>query len=196
MATMQFAMRDILPEFLIRYPKVNVVAHATDQNVDIVGENYDVAIRAHSDPLPDSTLVQRTLAPAPWFLFAGSAYLDANEAPQTPQDLHKHPSLFMMRTGVAPVWRQYDAAEPENRLVARTLERRWNEALEKVAALEQVLERLDPAPDVLSKKEPDVLSKKEEEELRELAWDLPALWHDGAAPFSASRRTQRYPPAS
>jgi DNA-binding transcriptional LysR family regulator len=70
-ATLQFAMRDILSDFLVRYPKVNVVAHATDQNVDIVGENYDVAIRAHSDPLPDSTLVQRTLTPAPWFLFAG-----------------------------------------------------------------------------------------------------------------------------
>jgi DNA-binding transcriptional LysR family regulator len=37
---------------------------------DIVGENYDVAIRAHSEPLPDSTLVQRTLTPAPWLLFA------------------------------------------------------------------------------------------------------------------------------
>jgi DNA-binding transcriptional LysR family regulator len=104
-ATMQFAMRDMLADFLIRYPKVSVVAHATDQNVDIVGDNYDVAIRAHSDPLPDSTLVQRTLTPAPWFLFAGSAYLDANKAPQTPKDLESQPSLFMMRTGVAPVWR-------------------------------------------------------------------------------------------
>jgi DNA-binding transcriptional LysR family regulator len=104
-ATMQFAMRDIVPDFLLRYPKVNVVAHATDQNVDIVGENFDLAIRAHSDPLLDSTLVQRTLTPAPWLLFAGSAYLDACEAPQAPRDLQNHPSLFMMRTGVTPVWR-------------------------------------------------------------------------------------------
>src|SRR6478735_8574742 len=44
-ATMQFAMRDIVPDFLLRYPKVNVVALAIDQNVDLVGENYDVAIR-------------------------------------------------------------------------------------------------------------------------------------------------------
>jgi DNA-binding transcriptional LysR family regulator len=104
-ATMQFAMRDMVADFLVRYPKVNVVAHATDKNVDIVGENYDVAIRAHTDPLPDSTLVQRTLTPAPWFLFAGSAYLDANGTPQALQDLRSHPSLFMMRTGVAAVWR-------------------------------------------------------------------------------------------
>jgi DNA-binding transcriptional LysR family regulator len=49
--------------------------------------------------------VQRTLTPAPWLLFAGSAYLDVNDAPQAPKDLRTHPSLFMMRTGVAPVWR-------------------------------------------------------------------------------------------
>src|ERR1700758_1877925 len=104
-ATMQFAMRGLVADFLVRYPKVNVVAHATDQYVDIVGENFDVAIRAHSDPLPDSTLVQRTLTPAPWFLFVGSAYLDAEGPVDTPRDLARHPSLFMMRTGVEPVWR-------------------------------------------------------------------------------------------
>ena len=117
MATMQFAMRDIVADFLVRYPKVNVVAHATDENVDIVGENYDIAIRAHSDPLPDSTLVQRTLTPAPWFLFAGSAYLDANEAPQTPEDLKSYPSLFMMRTGVAPVWRLRHSTQAKDEVV-------------------------------------------------------------------------------
>ncbi len=105
MATMQFAMRDVLADFLLHYPKVNIVAHATDRTVDIVGENYDIAIRAHSDPLPDSTLVQRALTPAPWLLFAGSAYLDAHEAPKSPEDLQQHPSLFMMRTGVALIWR-------------------------------------------------------------------------------------------
>jgi DNA-binding transcriptional LysR family regulator len=117
MATMQFAMCDIVADFLLRYPKVNVVAHATDRNVDIVGENYDVAIRAHSGPLPDSTLVQRALTPAPWLLFAGSAYLDANEAPKMPQDLRNHPSLFMMRTGVAPVWRLRRSGKAEDEVV-------------------------------------------------------------------------------
>ena len=79
--------------------------------------------------------------------------------------------------------RQYDAAEPENRLVARTLERRWNEALEKVAALEQALSQLDPLP--------DALSKKEEDDLRELALDLPAMWRHGAAPFDLKKRIVR-----
>ena len=117
MATMQFALRDIVATFLDRYPKVNVVAHANDRNVDIVGENYDVAVRAHADPLPDSTLVQRKLAPAPWLLFAGAAYLDANGAPQAPADLRNHPSLFMMRSGVAPVWRLRHASAAKKEVV-------------------------------------------------------------------------------
>lgn len=103
-ATMQFAMADLIPDFLLRYPKVNVVAHAADRPVDIVGENYDIAIRAHSGPLPDSSLVQRTLASSPWALFAGSAYLAAHGAPRTPDDLGGHPSLFMMRTNIVPAW--------------------------------------------------------------------------------------------
>ncbi|MFY0581274.1 LysR substrate-binding domain-containing protein [Cystobacter fuscus] len=116
-ATMQFALSDIIVEFLARYPKVNVVAHAADRSVDIVGENYDIAVRAHSDPLLDSNLVQKALTSAPWFLFAGSSYIEANGAPRTPQDLQNHPSLFMMRTGVAPVWRLRHASRARDEIV-------------------------------------------------------------------------------
>ena len=116
-ATAQFAMREMVADFLIRYPKVNVVGHATDRPVDIVGENFDVAIRGHSFPLPDSTLVQRPLAPAPWFLFAGSAYVAAHGSPKTPQDLANHPSLFMMRTSVAPAWRLRHSIDPTAEVV-------------------------------------------------------------------------------
>jgi len=104
-ATMQFAMADIIADFLVKYPKVKVVAHAIDRAIDIVGENYDLAIRAHSDPLPDSNLIQRTLAPAPWYLFAGSAYLDGAPPIETPHDLKSHPAVFMLRGSVAPEWR-------------------------------------------------------------------------------------------
>jgi len=104
-AIMQCAMTDIVSDFLIRYPKVNIVVHACDRAIDIVAENFDIAIKAHSEPLPDSNLVQRTLAPAPWFLFAGSDYIAENGEPQEPEDLRNHPSLFMMRTGVDPAWR-------------------------------------------------------------------------------------------
>ncbi|MFB9222622.1 LysR substrate-binding domain-containing protein [Paracoccus cavernae] len=104
-AIAQFAMSGIVADFLTRFPKVNVSGTVTDQSVDIVAQNIDIAIRAHSEPLPDSALVQRTLSPAPWQLFAGAAYLESRPAPQSPQDLAGHPSLFMMRTGVPAIWR-------------------------------------------------------------------------------------------
>lgn len=103
--TAQFAMRRIVSDFIAKYPKVDLVEHATNRSVDLIGENFDVAIRAHSAPLPDSSLVQRTLAPAPWYLFAGTDYLSRAGIPTTPQDLAKHASLFMMRSGMAPAWR-------------------------------------------------------------------------------------------
>ena len=112
-ATMQCAMTGIVSDFLIRHPKVNIVVHACDRAIDIVGENFDIAIKAHSEPLPNSNLVQRTLARAPWFLFAGSDYLAANGEPQEPEDLRDHPSLFMMRTGVDPVWRLRPARQAQ-----------------------------------------------------------------------------------
>ncbi len=107
-ATMQFAVSEVVSSFLATHPKVTVVAHATNQLVDLVGERYDVAIRAHSGPLPDSTLVQQPLAPAPWYLFAGSAYLETHRAPKTPRDLSQHAALFMLRSGAAPLWRLRD----------------------------------------------------------------------------------------
>lgn len=104
-ATMHFAMADMIADFLRLYPKVNVIAHAADRTVDIVGENYDVAIRAHGAPLPDSDLVQRTLAPAPWFLFAGSSYLAEQGTPTTPAELNGHSSIFFARANAPLQWR-------------------------------------------------------------------------------------------
>jgi DNA-binding transcriptional LysR family regulator len=82
-----------------------------------IGENYDVAIRAHLGPLPDSTLVQEAMTPAPWLLFAGSAYLEANKVPQCPDDLRNFPSLFMMRTGIAPVWRLRRSSKAKDEVI-------------------------------------------------------------------------------
>ena len=42
--------------------------------------------------------------------------------------------------------RQYDAADPENRLVADELERRWNQALEHVREIEQRIGQHSGAP--------------------------------------------------
>jgi DNA-binding transcriptional LysR family regulator len=104
-ATSLFAMRPILPDFIRHYPKVRVIQHTSDDQVDIVGGSYDLAVRAHSGPLSDSTLVQRTLTPAPWFLFAGPDYLDRRGLPLAPEDLAGHDTLIMLRPGQPMAWK-------------------------------------------------------------------------------------------
>lgn len=66
--------------------------------------------------------------------------------------------------------RQYDAVDPDNRLVARELEHRWEIALAQVARLQDNYE-------CLRQTELRPLEQVEVEEVRRLASDLPALWH-------------------
>src|SRR6476659_3989803 len=64
--------------------------------------------------------------------------------------------------------RQYQACEPENRLVARELERRWEEALKQ-------RQRLDGEYDRFLRSAPAELSDEEVSAIRALAADLPAV---------------------
>ena len=66
--------------------------------------------------------------------------------------------------------RQYDAVDPDNRLVAGELERRWNEKLEAVQTLEKAYR------DALQEAHFSV-STQEAAAMQRLARDLPAVWH-------------------
>jgi DNA invertase Pin-like site-specific DNA recombinase len=65
--------------------------------------------------------------------------------------------------------RQYQAVEPENRLVVRTLEQRWEESLRTQRALQEDYDRflLEQAPQ---------LSAADKARIQALARDIPTLW--------------------
>ena len=98
------------------------------------------------------------------------------------QQLHRHWAQRLERAGYAVnrAFRQYNAVEPENRLVARTLERQWEEAL----GAEEVLKREQAR---FLAEQPAPLSAQEREAIRRLASDIPALWSaPGTTPWSSS----------
>jgi len=66
--------------------------------------------------------------------------------------------------------RQYDAVEPENRLVARSLERAWEDRLRAADAVEQEYRQW-------RRQDPIVLSADDHQTLEIMARDLPAIWH-------------------
>ncbi|MGO8105754.1 LysR substrate-binding domain-containing protein, partial [Rhizobium leguminosarum] len=54
--TAQFTLTEHLPALAVRYPKLRLSVHVTDRFVDIVQEGFDIALRSHRTPLPDSAL--------------------------------------------------------------------------------------------------------------------------------------------
>lgn len=78
----------VLPEFLARYPDVELDIDFNDRIVDMIEEGVDVAIR--SGDLPDSRLMSRTLRPFQMLLCAAPAYLERHGVPGCPRDLDDH----------------------------------------------------------------------------------------------------------
>lgn len=66
-------------------------------------------------------------------------------------------------------YRQYNAVEPENRLVARTLEKQWEEALSMETKLKKEYEQYLAT-------QPAALTELERNEIRALAQNIPELW--------------------
>ena len=65
--------------------------------------------------------------------------------------------------------RKFDACEPENRLVGRTLERTWEQALQEFECEQRKLAELEA-------RRPEPLTRAEREALARLARELPRLW--------------------
>lgn len=68
------------------------------------------------------------------------------------------------------VERQYDACDPENRVVARTLETRWNEKLVEIEKLEREFEEVRRQKRI-------ELNDVDRQRILQLAEDLPRLWN-------------------
>jgi excisionase family DNA binding protein len=93
-------------------------------------------------------------------------------------------ALEQARYEVAHARRQYDAVDPDNRLVAGELERRWNGCLAAVARLEDQIQSL-------RNEQPSAVSDDERTALMALADDVPALWNHPAASVETRKRILR-----
>lgn len=81
----------LLPEFLGRYPEVDLEVDFNDRIVDLIDEQVDVAIR--SGDLPDSRLVSIPLRHFRFLLCASPSYLARRGAPASVADLAKHDGI-------------------------------------------------------------------------------------------------------
>jgi hypothetical protein len=75
--------------------------------------------------------------------------------------------------------------EPENRLVGRELERRWEEALQEQRRLEEEYDRF-------ARDQPATLSAAEHEQIRSLAQAIPDLWQAATTTPADRQRVVRF----
>ena len=93
MPVAQHILAPCLPALAVAHPKLLLQIHASDRLVDIAQEGFDIAVRSHFAPLPDSALVQRPLAASPIVAVASPAYLARAGTPDAPADLEQHDGL-------------------------------------------------------------------------------------------------------
>ncbi len=90
------------PDFMSRFPDVELDITLADRMVDLVEEGYDLAVRIAR--LPNSSLVSRKLASTRLVLCASPAYLKKHGRPKQPSDLTAHAVLSYSLLATGDQW--------------------------------------------------------------------------------------------
>ena len=82
----------LIPEFLVRFPELNIELDLTDRPVDLVSERQDIAIR-FSEQVGNNSVIVRKLAKNQRVICASPEYLKLHGKPEHPDDLVRHNCL-------------------------------------------------------------------------------------------------------
>jgi DNA-binding transcriptional LysR family regulator len=109
-APLSFGLRflpDAISQFRILFPEVRLKLDLTDRLVDVMSEDYDMALRI-SGPPGDKSSIWRKILPAPRILTAAPAYIARKGRPERPRDIAEHDGLVY--GGGEDGWELRDAA--------------------------------------------------------------------------------------
>ncbi|TNJ14764.1 LysR family transcriptional regulator [Aeromonas sobria] len=122
-ATGTLLLGKILAEFRALYPEVVLELTLSDEQEDLVGEGYDLALRAA--PLKDSSLICRRIGQVARHLVAAPAYLAAHGMPQQLSELGRYACLVHSAMPVWPLqeggWRPQGACVSNSLLALREM---------------------------------------------------------------------------
>jgi len=96
------------PDFMTKFPDVELDITFADRMVDLVEEGYDLAVRIAR--LPNSSLVSRKLASTRLVLCASPAYLKKHGRPKHPSELADHAVLSYSLLSTGDQW-NFDGPE-------------------------------------------------------------------------------------
>src|SRR5450830_903462 len=96
------------PDFMAKFPDVEMDITLADRIVDLVEEGYDLAIRIAR--MPNSSLISRKLASTRLVLCASPGYLKKHGKPKHPSELTEHPVLAYSLLATGDQW-DFDGPE-------------------------------------------------------------------------------------
>ncbi len=92
-----------IPEFLERYPKVDVQMLLEDKLIDFIDDEIDLAIRITNQP--SLGLKGRKLIEIDHVIVATAEYLEKHGIPQQPQDLKEHQCIYLGEQASDSKWK-------------------------------------------------------------------------------------------
>lgn len=94
-----------LARFVAEHPAIELELDLSARRVDLIGENFDLAVRMGDLP-DDASLAARRIAVFAGALYASAAYLERRGTPHTPADIDRHDALLLRaRSGEPIAWR-------------------------------------------------------------------------------------------
>lgn len=96
-----------LKPFLARYPKIEIELDLSSRLADLVREGMDLALRASTSPLKESSLVARPISTTRLRLFASPSWIKEHKKPKTIEALAGADAVWFQGSGKrqAPAWR-------------------------------------------------------------------------------------------
>jgi len=94
-------LAELLPRFIERHPAITLELDLTARRVDLIGENFDLALRM-GDLADDATLAARRVASLSIGLYAAPSYLRRRGTPAEPKALMEHDALLLLARGREP----------------------------------------------------------------------------------------------
>jgi DNA-binding transcriptional LysR family regulator len=96
------AIGPALPGFLAQHPELTLDVSLTDERLDLIANNIDVAVWLGD--LPDSELIARRLSPGHREVCGAPKYFELRGMPSTPEDLMSHNCLLYTASSYDSAW--------------------------------------------------------------------------------------------
>jgi len=95
-------LEQMLAGFMARYPAVRLEVDLSPRRVDLLAENFDLALRMGDLP-DDATLAARRIVRLTTGLYAAPAYIERRGMPQEPDELPEHELLCILARSGGPM---------------------------------------------------------------------------------------------